>query len=175
MQKNQQAEIAYQNYHKLLKSYFRRHRVNENDVDDLLHDVFIKLMRATRNDEVLFSKPYLYTTAYTVMVDHFNKQKNTHNHHVHIENAGFEEVVMQASNTAENSAEEQYFGEVLLKSIKQCFAKLSPVQQEVFYLCRLDNYSLREVSERRGVSVSSTERSLYKGIKTLKASLMEVA
>ena len=175
MHKNQQAEIAYQNYHKLLKSYFRRHRVNENDVDDLLHDVFIKLMRATRNDEVLFSKPYLFTTAYTVMVDHFNKQKNIHKHHVHIENTGFDEVVMQASSAAVNSPEEHYFGETLLKAIKHSLTKLSPVQQELIYLCRLNNYSLREVSERRGVSVSSTERSLYKGIKTLKASLMEVA
>jgi len=171
MHKNQQAEIAYQNYHKLLKSYFRRHRVNENDVDDLLHDVFIKLMRATRNDEVLFSKPYLFTTAYTVMVDHFNKQKNTHNHHVHIENAGFEEVVMHASNAAVNSPEEHYEAEKLHKMIQYCLGKLSPVQREVFYLCKFDNYSLREVSERRGVSVSSTERSLYKGIAALKVSL----
>src|SRR3546814_300430 len=60
-------------YGPVLHRYFRR-RVPEDDVDDLVQDVFVRIQTAQSDEPVENVESYLFTTAHNVLANRYREQ-----------------------------------------------------------------------------------------------------
>src|SRR3546814_5676584 len=60
-------------YGPVLHRYFRR-RVPEDDVDDLVQAVFVRIQTAQSDEPVANVESYLFTTAHNVLADRYREQ-----------------------------------------------------------------------------------------------------
>lgn len=151
-----------------LKSYFEFKGASKNDSEDLVHEVFCKLLKAGKNIETA-RMPYLVSTANCVMIDRWRRGTRDPLEKILIGQEALEEVLHAP---LEHSPEYLHHGYRVLKNVSHIISTLTQLQRQVFISYRLDNYSMKEIAEARAVSVSSVEKLLYKASNRVRISLV---
>lgn len=138
------------------------------EAEDILQETFIRLWdnRASISLDVPL-KSYLFKITYHLVIDHFRKQINTVDFEKFIESDYYQ-------LTSENNTEQQITLEEYQKLIARSVAKLTPRQQEIFRLSRVEYLSAKEISKRLGISEKTVNNQISLILATLKADLLLV-
>jgi RNA polymerase sigma-70 factor (ECF subfamily) len=140
--------------------FFRRRVRNEADVEDLVQDVFARIVARDSSEPVTHLGAYVMKTASSVIADNARRRAVRHaDLHVPFDpdlHAG-EEI----------GPERVLSGREELDAAAAALLSLPERTRTVFVLRRLEGYRYRDIADHLGISVSAVEKHLVKALRHL--------
>ncbi len=132
-------------------------------VDDIVQELFVRLWE--RREQIDPEKPfagYLYRIAQRMLIDHYRRVSRN--------NLLYKEIVDEASR-ATNFTEEAFAAKETQKLLDDAMKGLTPRQQEVFQLCKIQGKSYKEAAEILEISPETVHVHLVKATQAVKSHL----
>lgn len=140
-----------------LKAYLGRILKRPEDVEDIAQESFIRVLEAGSKGKIEYPKAYLYRTARNLAFNALAKKSN--------QLEDFIEDLPDPSVIGEElTLEDQVMAQKRFELFCRAAAELPEQCRRVLILCRVYGLSMREVSERLDISVSTAEKHLAKGL-----------
>jgi RNA polymerase sigma factor (sigma-70 family) len=148
-----------------LAAYFRRRVRRPSEAEDLVQDVFERVLKSSRSTQIINAEALVFRIAINLLRD---RARREHTHGI--------EQSLSSDNNPENIAE---FADALtvdfvpervvhaerrLAEVLAALDELSERTRSIFYLRRLENFKMREIAEIYGISVSAVEKHLSKAL-----------
>lgn len=142
-----------------LRGFFRRRRVHRDDADDLVQEVYARLLRSTGGDsgEVRDPEAYLYTVAANLQREHAVREKAS-------------TVQMRDISDYENMLTCGDHPEALLvrderrRLVKRMLEQLPDSTRDVLILQHRDGLSYKEIAEKLGISIHMVKKHVVTGM-----------
>lgn len=146
-------ETYARDYRSALTAYFIRRTSAPEIADDLVQEVFMRLVRRKKAGEIDSPSAYVMQTASSVWADHLRtKQRRAED--LHVEYDDF------AHSPEGFSPERVYENREALRRILALLDELPERTQDIYLLCRFDGLKRQEAAERFGISVSAVDKHL---------------
>jgi RNA polymerase sigma-70 factor (ECF subfamily) len=128
-----------------IRAWLRARFPGLGDVDDIIQEIYVRVLRARRSGELAHPKAYLYATARNAALDRFRRSKIVTFEHL----ADFAESSVVVDEThADDAAELDKELEILDAAIEALPARC----REILLLRKHDGLSHREIADRLGIS-----------------------
>ncbi len=140
-----------------LRNFIRRHVPDPGDAEDVLQDVFYRLVEANRLlMPIEHVTGWLFRVARNRITDLFRKKEPENFSEIEIEDEDadglqFEDLLP----SPDDGPEALYVRNLLLDELKRALAGLPKEQREVFIAHELEGRSFKELSEATGVSLNT--------------------
>jgi RNA polymerase sigma-70 factor (ECF subfamily) len=143
-------------YRTPLISYFKRRGVDQNQCEDLTHEVFARVSR--RSVEGIGNpEAYVFSSASSVYIDHVRRRKSHFaDAHDNMEGLDFESEAPGQIRVLE--------GKQALGRLAAIMEELPQKTREILLLSRLEGLSNTQLATRFELSVSSIEKHLARGL-----------
>ena len=152
--------LIWNTFHRELRAFIARTIRNQADTDDLLQEVFIKILK---NEDRLHAadnlKSYLYAMVKNTINDYF---RNLKNHTDATELSDFSEEEAHDLNTA-----------IAECCIRPFIQKLPEKYREALTMAELNDISQKEVADRLDLSYSGAKSRIQRGRLQLKEMLLQ--
>jgi len=152
----------WRDFHKELKAYIQNKTRNSADTDDILQDVFIKIIRnidkVTQSENL---RHYLYGIVRNAINDYFRNRKPTPVTD-EIKEEEFTEEETQSLNAT-----------VAECCIRPFINKLPPHYREALLITEFQDVSQKELTERLGISYSGAKSRVQRGKEKLKELILD--
>lgn len=143
-------------YRRPLISYFQRRGVTQDQCEDLTHEVFARVSKRNA-DAMANAEAYVFSSASSVYVDHVRRRKSHFiDAHDDISEFEFESEAPGQSRVLE--------GKEALQRLAVILEELPEKTREILLLSRLEGLSHTQLATRFGLSVSSIEKHLARGL-----------
>jgi RNA polymerase sigma factor (sigma-70 family) len=140
-----------------LRNWLRRRQVQGLDIDDVVQEVYARLVALPTTDHIEHPKTYAFQVASSVISNHARRLKV-----VPIESVGaFDELDLPAD---EPSPEKIAADRDELRRLARTLASLPARVAEVFQLRRVEGLSQHEVALRLGIAESTVEKHMARGV-----------
>lgn len=140
-------------YHSVLLRYFVRRGITQQEAQDLVQEVFVRLARAHALDNVASAEGYLFATAANVALDFFRYRKVRTDHPATA-------FVEQLQRTEDFSPERLLEGRQELACIVAALNEMPERMRNIFILARLENLPRAEIAQRLGISKRLVEQQI---------------
>ncbi len=139
-----------------LRAWLGRRRIAGLEVDDIVQETYARLITVESVDGIGNIKNYMFQTAYSVLVSHVRRSKIV----------AFETVsdLEQLGATRDGSPEDQVIDRDELNRLARAVAALPGKIRDVFVLRRINGLSQRDVARELGLSESTVEKHMSRGI-----------
>ncbi len=143
-----------------LARYFRRRLPHTHEVDDLVQEVFLRIVRRGDSQNLDRFEGYVFETAASVLKDRFRRRR----------------VRMSAAHVAfepdlhgqtDVSPEQTVLAREALRSTTRAIMALPERTRTIFVLRRLEGLSHPEIARRLGLSLSTVEKHIQRAAKQL--------
>ena len=151
------ADIAARHGQRLRRFLAVRLR-NATDVADLAQEVFLRLLRVERRDQIRSPEAYLLTIASHVLHQH------TLNAAAIPEAVDVMDVLADAHLADDSDLAAQLHLERRLEALDRALARLSPKTRAAFVLQRQDGCTIDEIGARLGMSRATVKKHLAKAV-----------
>jgi len=140
-----------------LRNFIRRRVPNEADAEDLLQDVFAKLVEANRLlMPIENATGWLFRVARNAIADLFRRRKPEPFSDAAIEGEDGESLrIEDLLSSADAGPEATYFRHALLGELESALDELPAEQRAVFLAHELEGRSFKELAAESGVSVNT--------------------
>lgn len=156
----EQIDAYAQEFQPALTAFFMRRCSSPDLSNDLVQDVFVRLLRRKQSGEIDHPAAYVMQTASSVWNDHLRAGQIRH--------AGQHDEYDDVSHSPEGfSPERVYEGREAIERVLTALSVLSERTQDIYILCRFDGYKRHEVAKRVGISVSAVDKHLMAATKTV--------
>lgn len=156
-----QIEDLYREEAEILRRFLRRKIANPTDVEEILQEAYLRLVRAAGQGDIENIRGFLYRIATNLVIDRF--RSSAHNAtHLDIEDMTNSpgELTSRESSPEEMSIVRQQLG-VTLETIRT----LPPRCRQVFVLHRIKQMTHREISKKLGISTQMVEKHIAKAMR----------
>ncbi len=138
-----------------------RHRLALGlDVDDVIHDMYVKLIALSSVEQIENPKRYAFRIAYAIVVDHIRHSK------IVAISAIAEPEALEIADP-EPSIEERLSYRGDLQDLNAVLATLPPLCREAFLLRRVDGLSQRETAARLSISEKTVEKYMTRTVRLI--------
>lgn len=155
---NQAFDALLMRYDAHIHTYLRYSVADENLVEDLFQEVFIKVMLTIRqgrySSEGKF-KQWISRIAYNLVMDHFRAQKGQLSKLQPIGEGQEEHAVVRHLRTEEPNVEELMVQMDLIGELQHSLQALPPEQRQVVQMRFWEGMSFKEIAESTGVSINT--------------------
>ena len=147
-----------------LTRYFGRRVRNQSEIEDMVQDVFARMVARNSTEPIENLGGYVMKTASSVLADHA-RNRFSHRASLHV------------AFDAEVHGEEQSDPERLLRGREDLYAAtacllcLPERTRTVFILRRLEGKKYRDIAEHLGISVSAVEKHMMRAIEHLSSGM----
>jgi RNA polymerase sigma-70 factor (ECF subfamily) len=157
---------CHQFYDKL-KRYLQRMLKRPQDVEDIAQEAFVRVLEAGSKGEIHYQQAYLFRTAHNLALNALARKSNL----LETSMADFADldVVMESVTLDETVATQQRF-----ERFCHIAASLPNQCRQVLVLRKVYGLSQQEVAARLGISVSTVEKHLAKGMVRCAAQLQKL-
>jgi RNA polymerase sigma factor (sigma-70 family) len=159
VQQDQRVSEVVERERSRLRSFIRRHVPDPRDAEDILQDVFYKLVEANRLlmpiDHVT---GWLFRVARNRITDLFRKRKPESFSDIAARSDDDDDELMQLEDllpSPDAGPEALYARQVLLHELELAVGELPKEQREAFVAHELEGRSFKEISAASGVSVNT--------------------
>jgi len=129
---------------------------NRSTAEDLLQETYLRVTRALNSRAIDHLEPFVYQTARNLALDHLRSRRVlARNVADDTPQADIDNVVAQAT-----TLEDATHATRMLEGLNESLSKLSPRQQQIFTMSRLNGCSYVEIAEQLGVSASTVQKEL---------------
>ena len=155
-QERQIAEIVAKERPRL-RNFIRRRVTDPSDVEDIVQDVFYRLVEANRLlMPIEHITGWLFSVARNRITDLFRKKRPESFSDQAIENEEGEMLAIEdLLPSPDDSPEALYFRNALLDELELAIEELPEEQREVFVAHELEGRSFKEMAEESGVSMNT--------------------
>lgn len=154
----------YERYCKKLYSFVFRFIKQEEDAEEIVQEVFVKIWKSRKNiDENSTFESYLFTIAYNTTISLFRKRTKEKKY---LENL---KALQQISNTPD-IIDEIHFKE-LNAALQALLNRLTPRQKEIFQLSREEGLTHAEIAKKLDISVNTVKKHMANTLSFLKSHL----
>ena len=156
-EQDRQISNAFAEQRSRLRNFIRKRVANEADVEDLLQDVFYKLVEANRLlMPIEYVTGWLYRVARNSITDLFRKKKPENFSDFAVEDEDGELLQVEDLLPSPDAGPEAlYVRGLLLEELEQALDELPDEQRDVFIAHELEGRSFRELSAESGVNVNT--------------------
>lgn len=151
-------------YRGALVSYFRNRLPAGVDLEDLVQDVFTRLLQRGDAGAIERIDGYLFQIAGSIIADRARRMKRR----LASEHEPFEETI---HGVEDFSPERVLLGKEAVEAFAQALEELPERTRAVFVLRRFEGLRHREIARRLGVSVSAVEKHMVRAFEHLDARL----
>ena len=145
-----------------LRAWLSRKRIHGLDVDDIVQETYARLISVEDVSVITNVRNYMFQAAYSVLVSHIRRSKVVSFQTINdIEHLG--------AMADECSPEAQVIDRDELRRLGEAIAGLPGKIRDVFVLRRVSGLSQRDVAQRLGLSESTVEKHMSRGINLLMA------
>jgi RNA polymerase sigma-70 factor (ECF subfamily) len=137
---------------------------NPADVDDWCQETALRMFAATRSQEIQQPKAYLFRVARNVALSRIAHRQVKANVRHDLQQREKERNVARAADRECQATTDR-------NRLLQAVAALPERCREVFVMCKFDGYTHREIAEKLGISVSTVEKHLVKGLRLCRQAL----
>jgi len=157
------AELSRSSRPALLR-YFQRRGLSATDAEDAVQDVFVRLSRRPDVVAIDHIEAYLFEAAASVAVDRHRRSRTRRE----AQHTTYDEALHAI---ADHSVDRIVEGRQELQRLLECLRLLPERTRHVVMLARLERLTHTQIARRLGISVSTVERRLVKGMADLTAQL----
>lgn len=161
------AEIEKQHGQRLRRFLASRLRHRAADVQDLVQEVFLRLLRIEHHETIRSSEAYLYTIAFHVLHQHVLRRSAMP------EAVEITALINELESAPGNDPARQFETQQQLEELQAALQQLSPKAQAVLLLHRRDGYSLEEIGVQLGFSRAMAAKYLSKALLHCRQRLLE--
>ncbi len=148
-------------YGQALRGYFSSRVRNPADVDDLVQEVFVQMLRRTSGEPIEHAQHYLFQVASNVLCDQGRRMKARHQD----QHESFDETVHGLST--EISPERIVLGRESIERVIAILQDLPPRTRDIFILRGIRQLRHEEVAHMLGVSMRVVHEHMAKALKHL--------
>ena len=161
-----ETEAFVRSYTPVLIRFFLRKGAQIATAEDLVNDVFTRLLHRDSVGTIDNPKAYLMRAAANVWSDHMRRRQVRH-HGGHV---AYEDRL----HALEDFAPDRVFeGREGVKHLIEALRELPPRTQEVFARCKIEGEKHKAVAARLGISVSAVEKHLVRALAHLGSKMRE--
>lgn len=147
-----------------LRGYFRRRVSNSAEIDDLVQDVFARIVARGEGQAVEHLKGYVFQTAASVLVDHVRRRSSRHaDAHVEFDPDRDSETDFDPEHILASRQD--------LQVVRKALLALPERTRTIFIMYRLEGKSLGEVAGQVGISVSAVQKHVVRALQGLAAAV----
>lgn len=143
-----------------LTRYFQRRLPDLNEVDDLVQEVFLRIVRRGRSEDLDRFEGYVFETAASVIKDRFRRRRTR----ASASHVSFEPDLHGQTDV---SPEQTILAREALRSTTRAILALPERTRTIFILRRLEGLSHPEIARRLGLSLSAVEKHVQKAARHL--------
>jgi RNA polymerase sigma-70 factor (ECF subfamily) len=145
-----------------LSRYFRRKVSDQAEIDDLVQDVFLRIVKRGGTEGLENLDGYIFETAASVLNDRFRRRKVRHaDHHLPFD--------QDQHASSDFSPERVLVGRQAVRATTVALMELPARTRDVFVLRRLEGLPYNEIAKRLGLSVSAVEKHMLRATRHLVA------
>ena len=152
------ADLERQHGQRLRRFLASRLRHGTADVEDLVQEVFLRLLRIARHETIRSSESYLYMVAFHVLHQHLLRRAAAP------EAVEISALINEMESTPADDPLAQAQMQQQLQALQDALSQLSPKAQAVLLLHRRDGYSLEEIGVQLGFSRANAAKYLSKAL-----------
>jgi len=150
----------WNDFNRELKAYIKRSVVNPSDVDDIMQDIFVKIIKNIEKvNQAKNLQQYIYGVARNAINDYFNNgiYRNSY--------AEIPEIPLDVETESLNS--------IIADSLKPFIDQLPEKYREAILMTEFQNVSQKELAERLNISYSGAKSRVQRGKEKLKEQLLD--
>ncbi len=145
-----------------LKAFVRKYVDNKDDVDDILQDVFLQLVKTVEEalNPIEHVSGWLYKVARNIIINKGKKKKEQElpaYQEPHSDKNIFNDIaeILLSKEETSPSPEMEYLRSIVWAELETALTELPVEQREVFELTEMDGIPVKEISETTGVPVNT--------------------
>ena len=140
-----------------LMQFLRRRRRDATDVDDLRHDIYVRVCEAAHKEIPRPARPFVFAVARNLVIDHARRD-----HVVPIDAVADIEGLSVAADAPgpENSA----IAREELRALQEALDRLPPRCREAVMLRKIEGMPRREIAQRMGIAEKTVRRHIGDGM-----------
>lgn len=154
-------DLFVRTHRRPLIAYYRRRGAAPGDIEDLVQDVFLRLLRKLQDGEEI-AQSYVFAAASSVWIDH-------HRHAAVRTGTGQHGPLAEDLRCSAPEPDRIVEGRDDLRVIRKRILELPPKWRRAFLFHRFDDMSHTEIARKMDVSVSSVEKYIINALARLKA------
>ena len=147
-----------------LRSFISRFMVSAHEIEDVSQETFLRAYKAEQHTPIEQPKAYLFRVAKNILLNEFNNKARKVTDYV--DNLETLDLLPETESLEDNLMAQQRIGiycEAIASLPEQC--------RRVMLMKKIYGLSTREVARRLGISVSTVEKHMTKGLKESNAVL----
>jgi RNA polymerase sigma-70 factor (ECF subfamily) len=155
------ATRVYQSYDDGLRRFFLRRGVARDEVEDLLQDLYVRLLQAGNPQAIRSAQAFVYTTAANLLRDLYRRRRIRES----VERRGDDsdlDVRAEGFDPEQSAQSTQELAQLI-----QALHGLKPATRQVFIGHRLGGQTYAELARGLGISVSMVEKHMMAALATL--------
>lgn len=143
-----------------LRRWLGRLRVQDSDALDIVQESYALLLERERLDDILNPRAYLFQVAHSLMMRNIRRARIVPI--LAIEELGTIEIADKAA-----TPEQKAIGLDDLRHLSEIIADMPEQARQAFVFRRIHTLSQREIAQRMGISESTVEKHIARGIRWL--------
>jgi RNA polymerase sigma-70 factor (ECF subfamily) len=148
-----------------LRKFLRARLARPQDLDDVVQEVYLRLLRVKQQDKVLNPLAYLFGIAANVVSEFRLRERRSR--------LVYDSEVMQAAADAPSAQPDGESGAFFEQHVKQALAQLPPMRLAVLLLERREGLSHPQIAERLGLSVHTVKKYSVDALVQVRAGLQQ--
>ncbi|MCI2284814.1 RNA polymerase sigma factor [Colwellia sp. MSW7] len=161
-QSNNRVLTAFQSCRDGLVRSIMKMSVEQQDVDDILQETFIRALRSDNKQQISSPKGYLFVVSRNLVLKKLMQQSKE----IHIE---LDEALLE--DDVDNTVEKELYQKLKFERFSKVLNSLPEKHRRAILLRKLYCLSHKEIAKKMDVSVSSVEKYIATGLKQCKQSL----
>ncbi len=147
-----------------LTGYFRRRVRDDDEIEDLVQDVFTRIVARDSEEAVSHLGGYVLRTAASVLADRARKRAVRHSD---------QHVVLDTDRHGDDELDPERVlsGKEDLHAATAALLSLPERTRTVFVLRRLEGYRHAEIARHLGISISAVEKHMVRAVRHLSAEM----
>ncbi|WP_016956684.1 sigma-70 family RNA polymerase sigma factor [Catenovulum agarivorans] len=138
-------------YNAFLKNYMRKFLKAENDIDDLVQDVYVKALAAEQGGKIQQPRAYLFRIAKNMALDEMVKKSR-------VMTSYLEECADITAEEITESMESEEEAAEYIRLYCEAMELLPKKTREIFMLRKIYGYKHKDIASKLGISISSVEK-----------------
>ncbi|HWS61353.1 MAG TPA: sigma-70 family RNA polymerase sigma factor [Steroidobacteraceae bacterium] len=144
-----------------LLAYFGRRVASATEAEDLVQDVFERVLRSLETEPIHNAESYVFKVAINLLRD---RARSARRHGVEEPLPGDTVAEFAEALAVDLSPERVVLGERTLEEVVSVLNELGERTRAMFYLYRLENLKIREIAEMYAISPSAVEKQVGKAL-----------
>jgi len=145
--------------------------VKPHDIDDILQETFIRACAASEKTEIRHPRSFMLKTAQNLALNHVT---TAYSRRTQMEDFSSADVSMVGRSLISESLESEFESKERFLGFCRAVRTLPPQCRRVFVLRKVYGLTQKEIAEYLGVSESTVEKHVVKGLLMCKASMSDM-